>query len=104
MRTDVIWKFDVPPEGPIEIPKGAEILTVQIQHEKPVLWAIVDPEAPKVKRVAQVFGTGHEVPKGVLFDNQYVGTFQAAGGTFIWHLFLGPELNTPQNEEVGSTE
>lgn len=43
----VIWKFPVRPDSAIELPKGATILSVHVQHGQPCLWALVDPSAPK---------------------------------------------------------
>lgn len=44
MNSDkVIWKFPLAGlHNHIMMPKGAEILTVQLQNNQPVLWAIVD--------------------------------------------------------------
>lgn len=76
-----IWKFTV--ENVIEMPKGAEILTVQIQDSfNTCIWALVDPEEETEKRVFEVVGTGHK------FDNankKYIGTWQIS--MFVWHLF-----------------
>ena len=43
-----IWKFDlrVTDEQVVEMPAGAEHLTVQFQGEQLCMWAIVDPTAP----------------------------------------------------------
>lgn len=67
----------------IEMPEGAEILTVQMQKTDLCLWAIVDPEAKKVKRKFNVFGTGHEID----IKGTYIGTFQMHGGDLIFHVF-----------------
>lgn len=48
-----IWKFPVPTtdQGAVlEMPKGAEVLTVQTQGAEPQLWAVVDPTADTEKR------------------------------------------------------
>lgn len=80
MRT--IWKFRVPMEHVvrIEMPWGAELLTAQLQGDVPMLWAAVDPEAPRKTRVLTIIGTGREAPEG-----RYVGTWQQDG--YVWHLF-----------------
>jgi len=79
-----IWKFELPIEGTIEMPIGAEILGVQVQRDEPRLWAMVDPSAPKEKRQFKIYGTGHTMPDN---PGKYVGTFQIAEGTFIFHVF-----------------
>ena len=78
-----IWKFpiDVGPQE-IKMPKGADVLTVQMQGNTPCLWALVDIEAEKELRVFNLVGTGHICRS--LKDN-YIGTFQM--GPLVWHLF-----------------
>lgn len=81
-----IWKFQV--ENVIEMPKGAEILTVQTQAMAnrytfdPYIWAKVDPRNETEIRKFEVIGTGHQ------FDDtgkEYIGTY--FDGPFVWHLF-----------------
>jgi hypothetical protein len=79
-----VWKFSMPSRGPIRMPKGAEILAVQTQHNEPQLWAKVDPHAELEDRYFEVVGTGHPIiePKA-----QYVGTFQLSSGDLVFHVF-----------------
>ena len=43
-----IWKFGINPNKIIvEMPKDAEILTIQTQNETPCIWALVNPENAK---------------------------------------------------------
>lgn len=70
----------------IELPAGAEILSVQAQNNTPVLWALVDPEAPKEKRKLVLLNTGGEMPTDVSF-HRFLGTFQLNGGGLVFHLF-----------------
>ncbi len=78
-----IWKYKV--ENIIEMPKEAEILSVQIQNGQmfnACIWAKVNPENELEKRQFVVIGTGHT------FDDtnyEYIGTYQ--DGPFVWHLF-----------------
>jgi hypothetical protein len=83
----IIWKYEIgDPDGyGLEMPKGAEILTVQIQNDKPYIWALVDENSPIEERNFIVLGTGHSF---MLSKNSvYIGTFQEAGGRLVWHLF-----------------
>lgn len=71
-----IFKYAIPiaDEFELELPKGAEILTFQIQYEQPVIWAIVDPDAEKEKRHFNLYGTGHpmkEYSDGILEIDGY---------------------------------
>ena len=79
-----IWKFEFPVENKImiEIPAGANVLSVGTQSPRKIcLWAMVKTDAPIEKRVFHIRGTGQSVddlPKflGSVFD-----------GLFVWHVF-----------------
>jgi hypothetical protein len=70
----------------IELPMGAEILSVQEQNNAPMLWALVDPEAIKEKRKMLLLNTGAEMPPDVNY-HQFKGTYQLNGGRLVFHLF-----------------
>jgi hypothetical protein len=85
MRT--IYKYELTPNGIVaDMPRGAEVLTVQVQHGKPCIWAMVDPDAPTHTRHFRVIGTGHRFEADVL-RSMYVGTFQLEGGSLVFHVF-----------------
>lgn len=69
----------------IDMPIGAEPLSVQMQRGRPVLWALVNPEAPKVRRRFITVGTGHVFSEH--HDVTFVGTFQMNDGDLVFHLF-----------------
>lgn len=73
----------------IEIPKAAKILSVQMQGNVPVIWAIVNPKHPLRKRVFHVFGTGFEMDDYDKKHYEYITTIQEtlATSTFAWHIF-----------------
>lgn len=81
-----IWKFplDVTDVQDVRMPAGAEVLTVQVQYEAPVLWAKVDPGNAYEPRRVFIHGTGHKVHPDAA---HYVGTFQMLGGQFVGHVF-----------------
>lgn len=79
-----IWKFTLQPQCELEMPKGAQILSVREQGEDICLWALVDPAAEKVTRKFCGFGTGHDVPDG---DMRFVGTAHLYGGSMVFHVF-----------------
>lgn len=81
-----IWKYPLNTSGATELqmPAGAKVLSMQLQGGTPTLWAKVDTTAPLVERAFHVIGTGWE------FDfnpGEFIGTFQMAGGTFVFHVF-----------------
>lgn len=78
-----IYKYEI--EQTIEMPVGAEILTIQLQHDIPNLWAVVDTEIEeKETRNFAIVGTGHAMEDG---DMKYIGTFQLFDGGFVGHVF-----------------
>jgi hypothetical protein len=90
MRT--IWKYEVPILGcfSLELPAGAELLTVQVQFGVPCIWVIVDPEKPLIEMQFRLFGTGHEInPK--MGELTHVGSFMMLDGMLVWHLFVKKE-------------
>lgn len=70
----------------VELPLGAEILTVQMQGNQLCLWAMVNtlPEAIKKNRRIEIIGTGNPIPIG---DLKYISTFQMMDGRLIYHVF-----------------
>jgi hypothetical protein len=81
-----IWKYplNLVSEQSVDMPQGAQMLTVQMQHEQPHIWALVDPASPKVGRFVMIYGTGHGIPDDT---GRYVGTFQLADGDLVFHVF-----------------
>lgn len=72
----------------VTLPKGAEVLTVEMQAGRLCLWARVETdEREMVVRGVEMMGTG-----GPLASNwPYVGTFHPGPGMVI-HAFVEPEL------------
>lgn len=79
-----VWKFELSPYLPSLVPVGAEILYVAEQFNKPCLWALVDPQAPRESRQFQMAGTGVDLfnPPG-----RYLGTAMLDGGARVVHVF-----------------
>lgn len=92
----VIWKFEI--KGPcaqvISMPRGARVLSVQVQGIFPFMWAMVDDEAPAEDRRFYVAATGEPIPE----RSRYLDTFHMRTGIdtpLVWHL-LEP---TPEGGE-----
>lgn len=85
-----IWKFPVPlykqgmasADPVIDMPRGAKVLTLQVQDGHPMLWAAVDPGQPTEPRQFAIVGTGHALPDNA---GAYVGTWQST--IYVFHLF-----------------
>lgn len=85
---NAVWKFPFPvvDDFELEMPIGAQPLHVDTQNEVPCLWAIVDPNAPRVARKFHLAGTGHPLEEKYTKD-KHVGSFQMRGGAPVFHLF-----------------
>lgn len=83
----MIWKFPlrIQDEQLVEMPEGAEILSVQMQNDVPCAWALVDPIAARDQVKILCRGTGPPV-NGATAD-RFIGTIQA--GPFVFHFFRG---------------
>lgn len=86
MRT--IWKFRLG-SGPrgvseVEMPAGAQVLCVQAQGGEPCVWAVVDQDAARERRVFLTYGTGHQHEA---IRGKYVGTYQLLDGALVFHVF-----------------
>ena len=85
-----IWKFPLEVQGEqvVSMPRGAKILTVQVQGTEVCLWALVDPDKGREERRFAIVGTGHDYDG----DGKYIGTIQLSSGRLIFHIF---ERTTP---------
>ncbi len=66
----------------ILMPRGAEILDLQMQRGVPCLWAKVLESEPMIERTFLTIGTGRVVPN---WGVGYIGTYQS--GEYVWHVF-----------------
>lgn len=81
----------------IELPVGAQILSVQTQDQgrmfkdvRACIWAVVDPLAARQKRMVSMVGTGVPFGDGLaLFD--FLGTVQFEEGRLVLHVFISKE-------------
>ena len=85
-----IFKYDVliKDKFNVSIPKGAEFLSVQVQHDKPVMWFLLESTIEYETRRFLVIGTGRCFH--YLHDHEsckYLGTFQLLCDEFVGHLF-----------------
>lgn len=81
-----IWKFPIELTDIqlVELPAGAKMLDIQVQHGSLCLWALCDENAPKKKRKIAIYGTGHDVLENLV---AYISTFQLSGGVLVYHAF-----------------
>lgn len=91
----VVWKSEIKiirHAQEVTLPKGARILTAQMQGLSLCLWSIVNSDAHEEQRTIRVYGTGHPIaPPDTLADDplstlRYIATVQDHAG-FVWHVF-----------------
>jgi hypothetical protein len=85
-----VYEYDLTVIGQqiIEMPVGANLLTVQLQHGNLKLWAAVDSNI-MTKRSIIIIGTGYEIS---YTPKKYIGTFQMMNGNLVFHVFDGGEV------------
>jgi hypothetical protein len=76
----------------ITLPKGAEILSIQHQHDHPCVWfrfndttSVIEDTVTMEDRWIVLCGTGHECPppdKG-----RFISTNLVMDGQYVWHFF-----------------
>jgi hypothetical protein len=78
-----IYKFIIPLQSTpfVYMPKGANIVSCQIQDEKITVWALCDPNAEKAKRYFAVVNTGEEFSNVNL---RFIATVQL--GAYVYHV------------------
>ena len=81
-----IWKYPLAlvDKQTIQMPTGAEVLSVQLQEGVPYMWVLVGPEPERVERIFHVYGTGHPIPN-YISKRMFIGTWQYPG--LVFHLF-----------------
>lgn len=83
-----IWKFQLEETSVqhIQMPVGHEILSLQMQNGVPCIWALVQPDRPKLPICIEIYGTGHDIlPELPSEKRTFVGTYQT--GAFVFHVF-----------------
>ena len=83
---ETIWKYNIDTidRQTIQMPRNAEILTVQTQNGSPCLWVRVNTSSPDEIRKIEICGTGRELPKS---SWSYIGTYEIAGDALGYHVF-----------------
>lgn len=85
MRTVYKYPIDLTDTFTLELPKGAQVLSVQMQGATPCLWALVDTKAEAERRTFRLAGTGHPIDESL--ELRFVSTFQLYGGDLVFHVF-----------------
>jgi hypothetical protein len=87
----VIYKYPVPfhigHAIPLELSRGAKILSVQIQGDTLCLWAMVDPSLPTETETIRIIPTGEPIDPTLAVMIDHLATIQI--GPYVWHVFKG---------------
>lgn len=82
-----VYKYVIDPwNSEIELPIGAEVLSVAFQGDVFCMWAKVDTDAETEVRSFKAFGTGHEMPRQMGIDYKFIGTGFMHNG-LVFHVF-----------------
>lgn len=84
MITIYKYQFEIAGRVEIEMPAGANVLSIQLQDDKPTVWAMVETTYSLERRVFRIYGTGHKLDMFAT-EGRYLGTIQLEG--LVWHIF-----------------
>lgn len=91
MRKIFKYFLRVTDEQTLDLPRGAEILSVEEQKNKVVLYALIDPaECRLYPHTIYVHGTGHSIHAENL---KFIGTVKLYNGDLMFHVFT-PEAQS----------
>ena len=85
MKTVYKYPLEVNDEVIVMMPKGARVLSVQVQNGRPCLWAECNPDGEPVLRTFLIRGTGHPIDDEI--EKEYIGTIQMCEGSIVFHVF-----------------
>jgi len=69
----------------LSMPKGSEILSVQMNNGVIAIWALVNKDEPTEERCFDIYGNGHEIK--CEHKMQFLATVQTTSGKLTWHIF-----------------
>lgn len=85
-----IWKYPlvINDSQKLNLPRGSRVLSVQLQHGQPTLWALVSDGFYKDELTISTRGTGHAIEEDL---GRFVSTYQISGGSLVFHVFVKGE-------------
>lgn len=85
--TAAIWKFTLQmlETQLVQMPEGAEVLSVHVQLGEVQVWALVDTAASPTARRFEMYATGQPIPHGP--DGTFVGTVMFQDGQYVFHVY-----------------
>jgi hypothetical protein len=85
----VIYKYEliIKYSQIIDLPIGAKIISCQMQGEKLMLWAEVNPLAKTEKRMFNIYATGEGFIESHKYTMQHIASIQLEGGKLLAHVY-----------------
>ena len=94
-----IRKYPISPDQfALEMPEGAQPLSVCMQETHPYVWVLVDPEARKVRHLFVTINSRKAIPDAI-DDLGFVGSFLSPSEKIDFHVFYAGE---EEEEPVGT--
>jgi hypothetical protein len=91
--------------GSVEFPKGARVISAQLQHGVVAIWAICNPEEPVERYYLMALPTGLPTDLLTKYETEFVATIMALNGNVVFHIFLiknpGESLPVTVNPAAG---
>lgn len=81
-----VWKYklDTTDFQVIDLPKGSQVLSLQMQDGVACVWVLVNPHEKELEPVIfDTYGTGHNIA----FVGKFLGTYQLCEGALVFHVF-----------------
>lgn len=82
------YELDLGNETFLRMPEVSEILDIQIQDGRPVMWAIVEPDTKEIVVKINAYYTG-EYLNNADMEDEYISTIQHEG--LVYHYFMSYE-------------
>ena len=86
-----IFKYELSFENRtfLKMPEKSEIMDIQIQNGKPVMWAMVEPDSREIEVKINIYGTGWTIDHLATKD-EYLATI--CDGELVFHFFMNYEV------------
>jgi len=75
----------------VNMPTYAKCLSVEIQNNALMLWALVDENLTPTPRKIAIYGTGNPIEP---HPGDFIATVQTNGGSLVWHVFDQGHIST----------
>ena len=84
----VIWKYPLlsTPHQTLHLPKGAEILSLDMQDNIPCMWVLITQQTDLEERHFRTIGTGNLLDDHFTGPYRFIGTYQPQSN-LVFHVF-----------------